>query len=210
MTSPLAASAAGVSLIFQTFNRMKSTTSVEKGTFMSNDAQDQYALGRHYVLATDGACKGNPGTGGWGAVLQLRDGAEVLRQRVLAGRGEIMISTNNQMELTAAIRGLDALVEDIPTIVLSDSEYVVLGMTGRLEKWRSNGWKSSNGPVKNRAMWEQLDTVSRPKKISWVWVKGHNGHPLNEIADIAANNAARGMYLRGAAPVRKRHPEWFR
>ncbi|HWJ86590.1 MAG TPA: RNase H family protein [Pelagibacterium sp.] len=89
--------------------------------------------GRHYVLATDGACKGNPGTGGWGVVIQLREGLTVLRQRCLAGQE--LFTTNNRMELMGPIRGLTGLKEAIPTVVISDSEYVVLGMRGRLEQW---------------------------------------------------------------------------
>ncbi len=177
---------------------------------MTKETPEQYAEGRHYLIATDGACKGNPGTGGWGVVIQLRGGAEVLRQRALAAQGEVMISTNNKMEMMAAISGLEAVVEDIPVIVLSDSQIVVKGMTEWLEGWKAKNWKGSKGPVENRELWERLDQLSTGKDISWHWVKAHNGHPINEMADTLASNAAKGMYLAGPKTVKKQHPEWFR
>lgn len=177
-----------------------------------NDTQNPLAMmmaGRHYLLATDGSCNPNPGTGGWGVVIQLKEAAEVIRQRALAGQGEVMISTNNQMEMTAAIRGLEKLAEPLPIIVMSDSEYVVLGMTGRLEKWKASGWRTSGGPVKNRELWEQLDQLSQGRQIEWVWQRGHVGHDLNETADRLASAAASGKYPHGERSVKKARPELF-
>ncbi|WDR00863.1 ribonuclease HI [Devosia sp. J2-20] len=165
--------------------------------------------GRHYLLGTDGACKGNPGTGGWGVVIQLKDGDQVLHQRALAGQGEVMISTNNQMELTAPVRGLERLAEPLPAVVLSDSEYVVLGMTGRLEKWKAAGWRNSGGLVKNKELWRQLDQLCQKRAVEWVWQRGHVGHDLNEVADQLASNGASGRYRRGERSVKHRHPDWF-
>lgn len=177
---------------------------------MNEETPEQYAVGRHYVVATDGACKGNPGTGGWGLVIQLKDGAEVIRQRALAGQGEVMVSTNNRMEMTAAVQALEKLAEPLPVILMSDSEYVVLGMTERLPKWKANGWKTSSGPVKNLELWEQLDQLSAGRTIQWVWVRGHNGHSLNEMANTLADQGAVGMFPNGEKSVRKRYPTWFR
>ena len=164
---------------------------------------------RHYVIATDGSCNPNPGTGGWGAVIQLREGETVLRQRAVAGQGEMMTSTNNKMEMTAALRGLEVLAEPLPVTIISDSEYVINGMTGGLEKWKAAGWKNSKGPVKNQELWEQLDRLSRVHAVEWVWQRGHVGHDLNEIAHQLASNGAQGMYRSGVKSVRRRHPDWF-
>lgn len=120
---------------------------------------------RHYVLATDGACKGNPGTGGWGVIIQLKDGAEVIRQSALAAQGEVMISTNNQMELMAVVEGLKRLAEDLPIVVRTDSEYVVKGATEWLDGWQARGWRGSSGPVKNRELWENLDQLISEKQV---------------------------------------------
>jgi len=165
--------------------------------------------GRHYVIATDGSCNPNPGTGGWGAVIQLKEGDEVLKQRALAGRGEVMISTNNKMAMTAPVMALQRLVEPLPVIIMSDSEYVVQAMNGRLETWKAAGWRNSGGPVKNRGLWEQLDQLCHGRTMQWVWVKGHAGHDLNEKAYQLADNAAAGKYPYGEKSVMRRHPSWF-
>lgn len=166
------------------------------------------AMGRHYVVATDGSCKGNPGTGGWAAVVQMRDGNTVMRQRCLASQE--LFTTNNRMEMLAAINGLSFLKEQLPTIILSDSEYLVLGMNERLHEWKARRWKTSTGPVKNRDLWEQLDTLQQTKPdLDWVKVKGHSSHALNEMADQLASNAARGEYLKGDMAIRSAHPRWF-
>lgn len=173
--------------------------------------QDRLATilaGRHYQLATDGACKGNPGTGGWAVVVQLKDGKEVLRQRVLAGQGEVMISTNNQMEMTAALRGLERLTEPLPVIVVTDSEYVITSAAG-LRKWKAAGWRNSSGPVKNKELLEELEQMTEGREVEWVWQRGHVGHELNEVADRLASDAALGRYRNGETSVKKRHPELF-
>lgn len=169
-----------------------------------------FAGQRHYVIATEGSCTPNPGTGGWGAVIQLKMGSDILKQRVLAGQGEVMISTNNKMELTALIMALHALAEPLPVIILTDSQYVVQGMTEGLAKWKPAGWRNSRGPVKNRDLWEQLDQASTGRTIQWVWVKAHAGHALNEMADQLAENAAAGKYQNDHSAVKKLHPDWFR
>lgn len=173
------------------------------------DTIDALTTGRHYLIATDGSCKGNPGTGGWGCIIQLKDGDEVVRQRALAGQGEVMISTYSKMALTAAIEALGHLSEPLPALVMSDSEYVVAGMTGRLDKWKADHWRNSSGPVPNRELWEQLDQLSQGRQLVWEWVRGHSGHPLNELADHLASLGARGKFSNGERSVRRYRPEWF-
>lgn len=176
---------------------------------MTEETPDQHALGRHYVLATDGACKGNPGAGGWSAIIQLKEGPNVLRQRCIAGQ-ELM-TTNNRMELLAPLRGLARLKEAIPAIVISDSNYLVRGMTEWLEPWKANAWRSAGGIIKNRDLWEELDAHrgARPA-LRWLKVKGHAGQELNEAADKLASNAALGSYPAGETSIKRMHPTWFK
>jgi ribonuclease HI len=137
-------------------------------------------------IATDGACKGNPGPGGWGAVLRFGD-----RERELSG-GE-RDTTNNRMELTAAIRALQALTKPCHVELSTDSVYVKDGITRWIFGWQTNGWRtSSRQPVKNADLWQELLTAIEPHRIDWVWVKGHAGHPDNERADRLASDAALG------------------
>jgi len=134
---------------------------------------------------TDGACLGNPGPGGWGAVLRW-NGSE----RELSG-GEGM-TTNNRMELMAAIQALDALKRPCEVILTTDSQYVRQGITTWMHNWKRNGWKTSaRKPVKNADLWERLDRSVGRHWVSWEWVKGHSGHPENERADALASAAAR-------------------
>jgi ribonuclease HI len=138
----------------------------------------------HVKIATDGACKGNPGPGGWGAVIRF-------------GRHEKDISggeantTNNRMELLAAIRALQALSRPCHVTLATDSVYVMDGITKWIHAWQRNGWKTAaKKPVKNADLWQELLEAIKPHKIDWVWVKGHNGDPDNERADTLASDAA--------------------
>lgn len=132
-------------------------------------------------IFTDGACRGNPGPGGWGAVLQYGE-----KERTLYG-GE-NDTTNNRMELMAVIKALEALTRTCPVIITTDSKYVLKGMTEWIENWKKRGWKTaSKKPVVNIDLWQQLDKLVPQHDIQWQWVKGHSGHPENERADQLAN-----------------------
>ncbi len=134
---------------------------------------------------TDGACSGNPGPGGWGALLVAREGAAVVRERELSG-GEAQ-TTNNRMELMAAIAALEALSRPSALTVVTDSAYVKGGITGWIEGWKRNGWRTaSKAAVKNVDLWQRLDTARTRHEVRWEWVKGHAGHPENERADALA------------------------
>ena len=135
-------------------------------------------------IHTDGACLGNPGPGGWGALLRWRE-----VERELSG-GE-PDTTNNRMELMAAIAALEALREPCDVILTTDSQYVRQGIMDWLSNWIRRGWKTAGGdPVKNRDLWERLQAASAPHTIDWRWVKGHSGHPENERVDVLARTAA--------------------
>jgi len=134
-------------------------------------------------IYTDGACRGNPGPGGWGATLQMGE-----HFRELSG-AEAM-TTNNRMELTAVIAALEALKRSVPVKLYTDSEYVRRGITEWLVGWKSRGWKTADRkPVKNQDLWERLDAVAARHQIEWHWVKGHSGVPGNERVDRLANAA---------------------
>lgn len=138
----------------------------------------------HVEIATDGACKGNPGPGGWGVLIRM--GA---REKELSG-GE-KLTTNNRMELMAAIEGLNALKRPCRVTLSTDSRYVMDGLTKWIHGWRKNGWKTSDKkPVKNADLWQKLIDAAAPHRVEWVWVKGHAGHPDNERADTLASDAA--------------------
>ena len=142
-------------------------------------------------IFTDGACKGNPGPGGWGVLIRS-GGAE----KELSG-GEAL-TTNNRMELTAAIRGLAALKRPCHVTLSTDSRYVMDGLTKWLAGWQRNGWKTAaRQPVKNADLWQELVAATAPHQIRWVWVKGHAGHGDNERADRLASDAARTAGGRG-------------
>jgi ribonuclease HI len=131
-------------------------------------------------IFTDGACSGNPGPGGWGAILRY-NGAD----KELSG-GEAM-TTNNRMELKAAIEALSALKEPVAVDLYTDSNYVREGINGWLDGWKRNGWKTADKkPVKNMELWQALDEARRIHKVTWHWVKGHAGHVENERADELA------------------------
>ncbi|MGI9322859.1 MAG: ribonuclease HI [Pseudomonadales bacterium] len=132
-------------------------------------------------IFTDGACRGNPGPGGWGVLLRLGE-----TEKELCG-GEAK-TTNNRMELLAAIKGLEALTRPTAVKLTTDSEYVRKGITQWLAGWKQKGWKTaSKKPVKNQDLWMRLDELAATHKINWHWVKGHSGHPGNERADGLAN-----------------------
>ncbi len=132
-------------------------------------------------IFTDGACKGNPGPGGWGAVLRFGEHKKLLH-------GGQQNTTNNQMELMGAIEALKVLNEPCVVKLTTDSQYVRKGITQWLKNWKKNGWRTAaKQPVKNAELWQQLDEQSQRHEVSWFWVKGHSGHPENELADQLAN-----------------------
>jgi ribonuclease HI len=137
------------------------------------------------VAHTDGACSGNPGPGGWGALLQALDGDRVVKERELKG-GEAA-TTNNRMELLAAITALESLTRPSEVTVVTDSAYVKNGVTSWLHSWKRNGWKTAaKKPVKNEDLWRRLDDAQSRHRVTWEWIKGHAGHPENERADALA------------------------
>lgn len=134
---------------------------------------------------TDGACSGNPGPGGWGVLMIARDGDSIVKERELNG-GEAD-TTNNRMELLAAISALEALTKRSTITIVTDSSYVKDGISGWIHGWKRNGWKTAaKKPVKNAELWQRLDAARLAHDVSWEWVKGHAGHPENERADALA------------------------
>lgn len=134
---------------------------------------------------TDGGCSGNPGPGGWGVILQARQGEEIVKERELSGGAPE--TTNNRMELTAAIRALETLERSSDITIVTDSTYVRDGITKWIHGWKRNGWKTAaKKPVKNDDLWQALDELTRHHRVNWGWVKGHAGHPENERADKLA------------------------
>ncbi|WP_269516342.1 ribonuclease HI [Brevundimonas subvibrioides] len=141
----------------------------------------------HVIIHTDGACKGNPGPGGWGAIIQFGE-----RTKELSG-GE-PLTTNNRMELTAAIMALEALTRPCRIDLHTDSKYVMDGITGWIHGWKARGWKTADKkPVKNDDLWKRLDVARTRHEVKWHWVKGHAGHALNERADQLANRGIEEM-----------------
>lgn len=136
---------------------------------------------KNIEIFTDGACRGNPGPGGWGVLLRYGDVEKCLH-------GGEANTTNNRMELTAAIEGLKALKESCDVVLTTDSQYVRKGITEWMSGWKQKGWKTaSKKAVKNEDLWRLLDELSQQHSIDWRWVKGHSGHRENEIADQLAN-----------------------
>ena len=135
-------------------------------------------------IYTDGACKGNPGPGGWGAVLKYSDSVKEIK-------GFAPNTTNNIMELTAVIKALRSLTRSCEIIITTDSNYVKDGITEWIHQWKKKGWKTSTKkPVKNKELWQVLEEETHRHEIKWEWVRGHSGHPENERADELANIAA--------------------
>ena len=141
-------------------------------------------------IFTDGACRGNPGPGGWAALLRSQ-GVE----KMLSGAEQE--TTNNQMELMAAIQGLEALTRASSVVLTTDSQYVRQGITQWIHGWKRNGWKTSQKQsVKNKTLWQRLDVAVEKHQVAWHWVKGHSGHEENERVDTAANDAIDVMQAR--------------
>jgi ribonuclease HI len=138
-------------------------------------------------ITTDGACKGNPGPGGWAAILQWNGTEKTLM-------GAEFQTTNNRMEMTAALKGLEALKRPADVTIVTDSKYLLEGMTKWIHGWKRNGWRNAaKHPVKNADLWQALDAAVRAHSIDWQWVRGHSGHPMNERADALANEAIAAM-----------------
>lgn len=133
------------------------------------------------TIYCDGACKGNPGPGGWGAILECKGATK----EIFGGEKN---TTNNQMELTAAINAFKALIKPCEVTLYTDSNYVIKGISEWMPGWKKKGWKTASGtPVKNVELWKELDLLVQQHSVSWNWVKGHSGNPGNERADQLAN-----------------------
>lgn len=154
-------------------------------TSMSMSGEDDAAA--RVELFTDGACSGNPGPGGWGAILRYKG-----QEKELSG-GE-KATTNNRMELLAVIEGLNALTRPVTVDIYTDSRYVMDGITKWIHGWKKNGWKTADKkPVKNAELWQRLDEARRRHDATFHWVKGHAGHPENERADELARQAIKAL-----------------
>jgi ribonuclease HI len=150
---------------------------------MASTPDDAAPAGLEVEIFTDGACSGNPGPGGWGAILRYGD-----TEKELAG-GAAM-TTNNRMEMTAAIEALTALKRPCRVKLYTDSQYLRDGITRWLPQWKSRGWRTADKkPVKNVDLWQLLDAAAAPHRIDWIWVRGHAGHSENERADALARGA---------------------
>ena len=146
-------------------------------------------MSSHVEIFTDGACRGNPGPGGWGALLRFKDSEKRLK-------GAVSETTNNRMELQAAISALESLSRSYKIQLTTDSRYVMDGIQQWLPNWKKRGWKTaSKKPVKNEDLWRNLDELVSAHEIDWYWVKGHSGHTENELVDQLANDAIDEMSL---------------
>jgi ribonuclease HI len=151
--------------------------------------QDMTTENFDVIAYVDGACKGNPGVGGWGVLL-------IINNEPHEYYGGERYTTNNKMELTAAIEALKRCPDKpIKILAITDSQYTIKGITEWIKNWRNNGWKSTNGqPVKNCELWQELDQLMSTKDVKWSWVRGHNGDAGNEVADALAN---KGIFYTG-------------
>ena len=146
-------------------------------------------MGKYIYIYTDGACRGNPGPGGWGSLLKYENHTKEIK-------GGSLLTTNNIMELTAVIESLNQLKFKSKVVVTTDSAYVKNGITTWIHNWKLKGWKTaSKKPVKNKELWMKLDTLSSKHDILWKWVKGHSGNPDNDRADFLANQGIDDLYL---------------
>ncbi len=146
-------------------------------------------------IFTDGACRGNPGPGGWAALLRYGTSDRVVT-------GAEPETTNNRMELLAAIEALECLTRPCRVVLCTDSQYLRQGITEWMPRWRRNGWRTSRKTaVKNRDLWQRLDSAARAHEIDWRWVRGHSGHAENEQVDRAANAAIDAMQMHDASPA---------
>jgi ribonuclease HI len=149
------------------------------------------AGGKIVEVFTDGACSGNPGPGGWAALLRFGE-----RERELSG-GEAR-TTNNRMEMMAAIQALESLRRPVPVRIYTDSRYLHDGITGWVQRWRRNGWRTADGkPVKNIDLWQRLDAALGEHQVEWRWVRGHDGHAENERVDQLARLAIKQQTAAG-------------
>lgn len=147
-----------------------------------SDTQSPSSTRKFIEIYTDGACSGNPGPGGWGTILRFQG-----KERELSGGN--LETTNNQMELQAAIEGLKALKEPCDVELYTDSQYLRQGITQWIHNWKRNGWRTADKkPVKNQRLWEELDALAQTHTVKWHWLKGHAGHPENERCDELARN----------------------
>lgn len=152
--------------------------------------EDQSLKDTRVWIYTDGACKGNPGPGGWGVVLKAGSAEKTLH-------GGEALTTNNRMELLAAIEALKSLKKPSAVVLTTDSQYVRKGITEWLTNWKKRHWRTAaNKPVKNADLWEALDALNMQHEVEWCWVKGHSGHPENERADELANQGIRELMVK--------------
>ena len=150
-------------------------------------APEEYIVTEHVEIFTDGACRGNPGPGGWGALLRFKGNEKTIK-------GSEAETTNNRMELMAAIRALETLTQPCQVKLTTDSKYVLQGLTEWMPNWKKRNWKTAaKKPVKNVDLWQRLDAATQAHEIDWHWVKGHSGHAENELADQLANEAVDEM-----------------
>jgi len=152
-------------------------------------------LSQRVLIWTDGACSGNPGPGGWGAVLRYGSHEKELK-------GGEPLTTNNRMELTAAIEALESLTRPCPVTLHTDSQYLRSGVTGWLDRWKRNGWRTADRkPVRNEDLWRRLDAAAARHEVRWLWVRGHAGDELNERADELAREGMSAYLRRGRVPA---------